>query len=167
MKSGDKTCTPKYIAKDIISWLAPSGICLDPCCGLGAFYEFLPEGRVWCEIKKNKDFFDYKDPVVWVIGNPPYSIFEEFLEHSFKIAVNVCFLVPTNKVFQRQKIMQMINEYGGIKAMRIYGSGTSIGFSFGFSVGAFHFAKGYQGCALISLGPLIVNSQSKIVNYKK
>lgn len=113
-------------------------------------YNNLPSGSDWCEIKYNKDFFDYNETVDWIIGNPPYSIFKNWLEHSFKLAANVVYILPTNKVFQRQIIMKMINEYGGIAALKVYGSGTIIGFPFGFSVGAFHFQKGYKGfCNLI------------------
>lgn len=125
---------------------------LDPCKGDGAFYNHFPNGcdKRYCEIREGKDFFDFKEDVEWVIGNPPYSIFLEFLEHSFSIANNVSFLVPTNKIFQRQIIMDMINDYGGIKSQIIYGSGTLIGFPFGFSVGNYHFERGYKGkCELI------------------
>ncbi len=149
----DVVYTQQYIAADIISWVNPSGICLDPCRGDGAFYNFLPENRLWCELEEGKNFFDHTTSVDWVIGNPPYSIFEKFLAHSFNLAHDVVFLVPTNKVFQRKKIMEIINDYGGIKGMRIYGSGTTIGFPFGFSVGAFRFAKNHSGSAHVVLAP--------------
>ena len=149
----DVVYTQQYIAADIISWVKPSGVCLDPCRGDGAFYNFLPKNRLWCELEEGKNFFDCITSVDWIIGNPPYSIFEEFLVHSFTLAHDVVFLVPTNKIFQRKKIMEMINDYGGISGMRIYGSGTTIGFAFGFSVGAFHFTKNYKGLTRIVLAP--------------
>lgn len=34
---------------------------------------------------------------------------------------------------------------GGVKSIKIYGSGSLIGFPFGFSVGNFHFKKKYNG----------------------
>lgn len=89
------------------------------------------------------------------------SIFESFLAHSFELANNVVFLVPTNKIFQRQKIMYMINKFGKIKGMRIYGSGTSVGFPFGFSVGAFYFAKNYKGGTEIILIPRLTTFKDK------
>jgi len=107
---------------------------------------------MYCEIAEGKDFFEFNEKVNWIIGNPPYSIFLEFLEHSFKLADNVSFLVPTNKIFQRQIIMDMINDYGGIKSQIIYGSGSLIGFPFGFSVGNFHFQKGYKGACELIIG---------------
>ncbi len=151
-RESDIVYTPDWVSEDIINGLNPYGDCLDPCKGDGAFYKYLPEGSQYCELREGTDFFQFNNKVNWIIGNPPYSIFEEFLNHSFSIADNVSFLVPTNKVFQRQIIMDMINDFGGIKSIKIYGSGSLIGFPFGFSVGNFHFQKGYKGAAEIKLG---------------
>lgn len=149
---GDVVYTPRNISQGIINHLNPKGICLDPCKGDGAFYDYLPESKVYCELQEGTDFLHFENKVDWIIGNPPYSIFLEFLEHSFKYADNVSFLVPTNKVFQRQIIMDLINDYGGIKSIIIYGSGNLIGFPFGFSVGNFHFERGYKGDTKIIMG---------------
>lgn len=146
----DVVYTPDAVAAEIVGWLKPNGKCLDPCCGDGAFFRHLPAGSDWCELERGRDFFDYTERVDWIIGNPPYSIFEEWLRHSFEIAENVAYIVPTNKIFQRQVIMQMINNWGGIRNMMVYGSGAVVGFPFGFSVGTFHFQKGWHGeCNLI------------------
>lgn len=151
-KIKDIVYTPDYIAKYIIQYLNPVGICLDPCRGDGAFYKYMPDGAEYCELTENKDFMYYNKKVDWIIGNPPYSIFEQFLQHSFELADNVSFLVPTNKIFQRQLIMEMINKYGGIKSIIIFGSGQLIDFPFGFSVGNFHFEKGYTGNVELIMG---------------
>ena len=148
----DIVYTPLSVSKHIIEFLSPKGICLDPCKGDGAFYDFLPEGKEYCEIREGKDFFNFNNKVDWIIGNPPYSIFEDFLTKGFEISDNVSYLVPTNKIFQRQIIMEMINKYGGIKSIIIYGSGQLIDFPFGFSVGNFHFERGYKGEAKILMG---------------
>lgn len=153
VEPSDIVYTPEHISKQIINYLNPKGTCLDPCKGDGAFYNFLPtKNRQYCEVREGKDFFDFKNKVDWIIGNPPYSIFEDFLKHSFDIANNVSYLVPTNKIFQRQKIMDMINKYGGIKSILVYGSGQLIGFPFGFSVGNFHFQKQYKGSTKVIIG---------------
>lgn len=157
----DIVYTPASVAQGIINYLKPSGICLDPCKGDGAFYDLLPEGRQYCEITEGKDFFDYRGGANWIIGNPPYSIFKDFLEYSFELADNVSFLVPTNKVFQRQVIMEMINKYGGIKSMIIYGSGQLIGFPFGFSVGNFHFQRGHKGATDMVIGMKAIDYLTK------
>jgi hypothetical protein len=152
VRESDIVYTPVSIAKDIITFLSPKGKCLDPCRGDGAFYNYLPTGSDYCEIREGKDFFDYSEKVDWIIGNPPYSIFEQFLAKSFQIADNVAYLVPTNKIFQRQIIMERINNYGGIKSALIYGSGQLLDFPFGFSVGLFHFQKQYKGDAKMIIG---------------
>lgn len=140
----DIVYTPDKIAQDIIGFFKPVGKCLDPCRGDAAFYKYLPSGSEWCEISNNRDFFDYNQTVDWIVGNPPYSIFADFLSHSFKLSSNVVYIVPTNKIFQSFKIMDKIDNYGGIKAILVYGGGQRVGFPFGFSVGAFHFQKDYK-----------------------
>jgi hypothetical protein len=148
----DIVYTPNGVAKHIVNFLNPSGLCLDPCKGDGAFYNYLPDGKQYCEIMEGSDFLLYSGKVDWIIGNPPYSIFEDFLKKGFEISDNVSYLVPTNKIFQRQIIMDRINRYGGIKSIIIYGSGQLIDFPFGFSVGNFHFKKGYKGETKIIMG---------------
>ena len=139
--------TPDYVAEDAVAILRPSGIILDPCLGDGSFYNAFPssETKMWCELDKGKDFFSFDERVDWVIGNPPYSIYLEWLQHSFKIAHDVAYLVPVNKVFQRWVVMDLIAKYGGIRHMIVYGSGIQIGMPFGFSVAMFHFKKGWKG----------------------
>lgn len=154
----DIVYTPIEIASNIIKYLNPTGTCLDPCMGDGAFYNNLPAGSDYCEIREGKDFFNYNNKVDWVIGNPPYSIFENFLRKAFEIADNVSYLVPTNKIFQRQLIMDMINKYGGIKSIIIYGRGSLIGFPFGFSVGNFYFKRGYEGKTELLMGLNAINN---------
>ena len=161
----DMVYTPTFVSKHIIDFLQPNGVCLDPCKGDGAFYDYLPENREYCEIREGTDFLLYNKKVDWVIGNPPYSIFEDFLRKGFEIADNVSYLVPTNKIFQRQLIMDMINKYGGIKSIIVYGSGSNINLPFGFSVGNFHFERGYTGETNLVMGMKTIfknrNSQRK------
>lgn len=157
----DIVYTPNHVSKHIMQFLNPAGVCLDPCKGDGAFYKYMPAGSEYCEIREGSDFLKYNGKVDWVIGNPPYSIFEDFLIKGFEIADNVSYLVPTNKIFQRQVIMEMINKYGGIKSIIIYGSGQLIDFPFGFSVGNFHFERNYKGSAEILMGMKSIFKQSQ------
>lgn len=149
-KDKDIVYTPEEIAVDIINWCHPFGICLDPCKGDGVFFNNFPYMKDWCEIREGKDFFQYTNRVDYIIGNPPYSIFEQFLIHSMELANDIIYIIPTNKVFQRFAIMELIQNFGGIFGMRIYGSGRNVGFPFGFSVGAFHFKRYYTGDTNIS-----------------
>jgi len=141
----DIVYTPDIVAADIVSFFPICLPCLDPCAGDGVFLKHLPQGADYCEIMEGKDFFDYHNKIDWIVGNPPYSIFKDFLAHSFNIAKNIVYIVPTNKIFQSFKVMDMIERNGGIHTMLVYGGGQNVGFPFGFSVGAFYFKKGFNG----------------------
>lgn len=149
INESDIVYTPEIVVKDIISFFPITENCLDPCKGDGAFLKELPAGSDWCEIREGKDFFSYTDHKEWIVGNPPYSIFKDFLAHSYNIADNIVYIVPTNKVFQSFKIMDLIDRNGGIHTMLAYGGGQNVGFPFGFSVGVFYFKKGFTGSTRI------------------
>jgi len=147
LEPGDVVYTSPVVARHIIRFVNPNGKVLDPCRGDGAFYSQFPVDCIsdWCEISEGRDFFSYQEQVDWIVGNPPYSIFRDWLIHSFEIADNVVYIVPTNKIFQSWKVMNAIRKYGNIRNMLVYGSGHLVGFPFGFSVGAFHFQRDYKG----------------------
>lgn len=140
----DMVYTPDEIAKQIVSIFAPSGKILEPCKGKGAFMKYLPENTLWCEIKEGKDFFEFKEKVDWIITNPPYSTFNEFMTHSFELADNVVFLAPIAKVLKSWGTIITIKKYGGIKKIWFVPA-NRCGFPFGFPCGAFHFKKDYKG----------------------
>ena len=141
--ANDVVMTPVSTAELIVDYFKPSGTTLEPCRGDGAFYDLL-QGD-WCEISEGRDFFDYNKKVDWIITNPPFSIFDAFLLHSFSIADNVVFFCPLNKVFKSQKIDTAIQEYGGIAEVMHLGGGGKHGFPFGFPVGAIHYKRNYNG----------------------
>lgn len=150
----DVVYTHPEVAKAIITEFRPSGYLLDPCRGDGAFFKAFPRVKgnklAWCEISEGRDFYSWTWAVDWVIGNPPYSIFHEFLKHSFSIADHVLYLLPINKVFNSQRTMTMIKKWGGVRRVLVYGAGYLIGFPFGYSVGVFHFERGYKS-SMISM----------------
>lgn len=85
-RNNDKCMTPPHVAQQLID-LLPIELharILDPFKGNGAFYDWLPT-KEWCEIDEGRDFFDYNKPVDWIVSNPPYSIFDAVLDHSFDI----------------------------------------------------------------------------------
>lgn len=142
----DKIYTPLKIAKQIIDLFNLKGKVLDAFKGKGAFYDQYPEDveKDWCEIDEGRDFFDYKEKVDWIITNPPYSILDEVLEHSFEIADNVVYLVPISKIFTSLKRIRNILKFGNIKEIHIISAGRC-GFPFGFPACAIWFQKGYKG----------------------
>lgn len=142
--------TPQYVADDIIKFFKPEGVILEPCRGSGSFYNTLPDGTLWCEITEGVDFFNFEGHVDWLITNPPYSIFDKWLDKSLDTADNLVFLIPVNKVLSSLKKLKKIYEFGGIEHIRYYGTGRDIGFPFGFPVGAVYIKKNYVGPMNIS-----------------
>jgi hypothetical protein len=143
-RPSDVVLTPDAIAADIVSHFQPTGRVLDPCKGNGAFLKHMP-GAEWCEIREGRDFFAWHDRVDWLVSNPPYSIFADWMTHSLKIANDIVYLIPLAKVFSAEKRIRDIYRVGGIVAVRLYGSGTALGFPFGWPCGAVHVRVGYRG----------------------
>ena len=146
----DKVYTPERVAKDIIKTLDTkfgiNGKVLEPCKGGGAFYNNIPDKceKLWCEIDEGVDFFNFNDKVDWIITNPPYSIFDEFILHSFEIANNIALLIPINKLTSSHRRIMDIKKYGGVVYIKIY-KGSECNFPFGFACGLVYLKKGYKG----------------------
>ena len=143
----DKCMTPPDVAEQLCNLLPVGALdsCLDGFMGDGAFYKCLPGLVVdWCEIDKGRDFFEYNKQVDWIISNPPYSIFDAVLDHSFEIANNVAYLVPLSKIFSSMGRIRKWQAYGNIKAIWIL-SASKCGFPFGFPAAFVWWQKGYRG----------------------
>lgn len=142
----DIILTPRAIAREVVNHFNPSGRILDPCKGNGAFADEMP-GCEWCEIREGRDFYDWKEPVDWIVSNPPYSIFSPFLRHSMTVAENIVYLVPVNKCFNSYQMMRDVWTWGGIVEIWTieYGRNPLLGFPIGFCVGAVHYRRGWRG----------------------
>lgn len=145
--------TPPDVARFIVDFFRPTGSILEPCKGTGNFLKALPPQTDWCEITEGKDFFDFHGHMDWIVTNPPYSIYDRFLDHCFEIADNIVLLVPLQKAFKSMKTIRKVKEYGGLKQILILGSGGSCGFPFGFPVGCLHYQRGYDGSIDLFTGP--------------
>ncbi len=144
----DYVLTPEWCAKDMINFFNPSGKILDPCAGLNKiFYENYPPNskKDWCEIQSNKNFFEYHEKSDWIISNPPYSIFHEWMKHSYEVADNIVYLLPTFKVFNALGLCRLYKEKGWIKHIRLYDTGKKIEWSRSRPIVAAYFKKGYDG----------------------
>ena len=146
LKPNDKIYTPVKIAKEMISFYDLKGIVLDPFKGGGVFYDNLPSHveRHWCEIEDGEDFFEFDEQVDWIISNPPYSLFDEVMKHSYEIAKNIVYLVPLSKVVSSLGRIKNMLSYGNVKSIKIIGA-SRCGFPFGFPACAIHIEKGYTG----------------------
>lgn len=143
-KQGDVVYTPSWCAADMVDHFRPTGRVLDPCKGKGVFLDYMP-GAEWCEITEGRDFFDWREDVDWVVSNPPYSLTRKWFEHSFTVATNLLYLVPLRNVFSGYGFIRNIYDFGGIKAIRNYGTGGTLGFPMGNAVGAMHIQKDWDG----------------------
>lgn len=145
----DKVKTPDNIVKIIMGWIGKNikdnSLVLDSAMGNGAFYSNFDNryNKDWCEIDKGKDFFQYNNKVDWIITNPPYSIFDAFLDHSFKISDNVVFLCPLSKIVSSMGRIKKYKEYGGVPKILIMSS-SKCGFPFGFPSCAVWFKRRYK-----------------------
>lgn len=141
----DVVFTPPDVARDIVEFFKPSGKILEPAKGDGVFLRYLPNDAEWCEIREGRDFFAWTKPMDWIISNPPYSCFSDWLRHSFEIAPNIVYLIPTNKPFNGDRLMREIYQWGGIKSIYQVGTGSSLKFEIGYAIAAVHFKKDWRG----------------------
>jgi len=73
-----------------------------------------------------------------------------WFRHSYTIAKNLLYLVPLRNVFSGFGFLREIAAFGGIRAIRVYGTGGLLGFPMGNAVGAFHVERGYDGATMFS-----------------
>lgn len=154
-KPNDNVMTPKNISNFAIGLFHLYGKILDPFKGEGSFYDQFPEelAKDWCEIDQGRDFFQYREHVDWIISNPPYSILDDVLAHSFKIADNVVYLVPLSKIVSSMRRVRAIESYGGVPYIYILAS-SKCGFNFGFPSCIIHFQRGFKGDTRIEVDSL-------------
>jgi hypothetical protein len=144
VKLSDIVMTPQNVATAVLQHFKPQGVVLDPCRGDGAFFNQM-EGALWCEVREGRDFFQWDKPVDWIVSNPPYSVFSDFMRHSFTVAENIVYLIPVNKVFNSDKMLREIFQWGGVPEILVFGAGGKMKFPIGFCIGAVHFKRGFKG----------------------
>lgn len=129
----------------MVRHFCPVGRILEPCRGRGAFMRYLPAGTLWCEIMEGRDFFAWRDPVDWIITNPPYSLTRKFLRHAIEVSENIVFLVPARNIFSGYGTVRECARWGAMAAIRWYGTGARLGFPMGNAIAAIHWQRGHQG----------------------
>jgi hypothetical protein len=137
--------TDMRVAEAVCNHYAPTGRCLEPFKGGGAFMQFLPAGTAWCEITEGKDFFQWSEQVDWIVTNPPFSNMTQVMEHSFSVAENCVFVIPISKYWSSAPRIESVGRYGGLVEIAHLGRGRDIGFDIGFPFAAMHFKRRYQG----------------------
>lgn len=152
----DIVMTPEPLAKEIIDHYNPSGKILDPCRGLGAFYNNFPgNDNDWCELGEDKDFLIYNDKVDWIITNPPWSKIRDFLSHGMQISDNIVYLITINHYTTKRRIKDMRDNDFGIKEIYCVPTPGKPWPQLGFQIAAVHTQRGYYGDLKISYSPLM------------
>lgn len=145
----DKVMTPLWLCKQIVEHFKPFGRILEPCCGTGNFLKFLP-GADWYEIEKGKDFMSCTEHYDWILTNPPYSKYRDFLNKSMEVAENIVFLQLINATFFKARLRDMKNHLFNIK--EIYCIETPKEFpQFGFQMGCIYYKKNHNNTIIFSL----------------
>lgn len=142
--------TPFETARWIVDYFEPQGTILEPAAGENVFYDLFSIEKYRCEITDGIDFFEWDKKVDWIITNPPYSIYDLFLEKSFSVADNVVFFAPIQKALKSEKIEKMVLNYGGLKEIVFMGGGRKHKLPFGFAVGCIYYQRGYSGYCKIT-----------------
>jgi hypothetical protein len=135
--------TPLDLALRIVRHFKPAGRILEPCKGEGNFLSVLPFAD-WCEIKEGKDFMSVKGHYDWIVTNPPYSKYRDFLNKSMAVADNIVFLQLINATFYKARLRDMRQAGFGIK--EIWCIDTPKEFpQFGFQMGCVHYKWNWIG----------------------
>lgn len=141
--------TPIYLCKQIVNHFKPVGKILEPCKGDGNFLQVIPQAD-WYEIKEGKDFLDASGHWDWVVTNPPYSKYRDFMNKSMEVADNIVFLQLINATFYKARLRDMQSNGFGIK--EIWCIDTPKEFpQFGFQMGCVHYKRNWRGETYINL----------------
>jgi hypothetical protein len=72
----------------------------DPFFGQGVYYDNFPtENKCWTEIAKDKDFFEFNEPIDIICSNPPFSMFDKVLKKSVELKPRIIsYLIGVNNL---------------------------------------------------------------------
>ena len=157
----DLVMTPRDLARKIVGHFRPSGYIIEPCKGTGAFYDHLTayssESVDWCELSEGRDFLNWNfgdKKYSWLITNPPFSKYADFLEKSLSIANNVVFYGTVSHILSLKKRLRLIKE-AGFYIREILYTDTPKGWTTGgFQCGAILLTKQAGDCKISYLWTL-------------
>jgi hypothetical protein len=93
--------TPLELAEEVVRFVRPSGIVLEPCSGSGNFVKALKEFKNVTQVEHGDlqtgyDFFEETREFDYIVTNPPWSKARPFLQHAMKLTDRICFLITIN-----------------------------------------------------------------------
>lgn len=94
-KPNDKIYTPDLVVDLMLEFCdyKEGQNVLECAKGKGAIYDKLKEPKSYCEIDENIDFFLEEGFYELCISNPPYSLLDKWLEHTYKVCNKFCYLI--------------------------------------------------------------------------
>lgn len=146
-EDSDRVYTPVAWSSMICRLLPLSGRVLDPCRGQGAFYEQVPDHceKLWCELDEGLDFFNFNEPVDWIVTNPPWSKIKDFMDHAMTIANNVIFLITTNHAYTKARVRVAQRHGFRVRGMLHMPTPPKPWPQSGFQLSAIWWQRGYLG----------------------
>ena len=117
--SNDVIYTPLPVALKMIDMcdIHENDKILDPSKGKGVFYNNFPNNCIkhYCEISEGIDFFNYTEKVDIIIGNPPYSLWNKWIEHTMKLTDKFCYIFGSFNFTDKRLRDIVSNGYGVTK----------------------------------------------------
>src|SRR6266700_2645210 len=144
----DVVYTRPDLTKALVEHFKPSGFCLDPCRGNGAFHDMLPNPKDWCEIAEGRDFLKWNRHIDWCMSNPPWSKkpYRAIARHAFEISDNVVFLTRLHNAIGTYARHKDFTEVGhALKEVVVVDWADAGMSSEGFVLAAFHWRYQWTG----------------------
>ena len=152
--SNDVVMTPKPLAEALVDVLKPFGRILEPAAGDGAFIDALRRYGVVevCDVVDGDPGFTwFTGRVDWVVTNPPWSKFADFLRHAMQVGDHVAFLATVNHFWTKRRVRDMRDAGFGYRQLILCEWPPEWPMS-GFQLGMMHIERGYRGpCEIINL----------------
>lgn len=154
----DKVYTPpelcEYIVKRFLPLMVEKPDCsiLEPCAGTHNFTRvFSVYGLKWehCEIDEGIDFYEWNKRNDWIITNPPYSLFTDFLRKSLSVADNIVFLCSVNALFFKSRTRLLQENNFGIRSIEYVATPPKPWPQSGIQLGIIHLQKNWKGPTII------------------
>ena len=120
--ANDIIYTPKPVAIKMIEMcnIQEGMKVLDPSKGGGVFYDNFPNNCIkdYCEIDEGKDFFNNNKKHDLIVGNPPYSLWDKWLEHTMILTNKFCYILGCFN-FTDARIRKVLNNGFGITKLHL------------------------------------------------
>ena len=150
----DRVYTPDELALKIVRHFKPWGLALEPCAGKGAFVRAFQEYGLGCvetcEIDDGKDFLTVEGSWNWIVTNPPWSKFREFLIHAMRVADNVVFLANLNAWVTKARMREIESAGFRMREWVLVDTPEKPWPQAGFQLAAVYIQRGFSGDLRIS-----------------